>query len=293
MKQKGLKRVAAQRFADGVESGLLRQVEHDGVVAVGNRRIFRQNPVDTDRPGLGELARHRRHVLAFDLQRLDVVGAGVAFEKLDQPALAAGQLRRRGSQVDGLDDQTSAAGQQRIAVFDDRVDGQKALALQAAQRGGRVGQLLAEVFFVQRPLFERQQNLDEGVVGGGGVQELAGGVDAFRGQRDDFAGVCFAAQGQHRLEHLAQRRAVVFGDPAAQFEQIGWQCGLLVEQTQHVARRLLGRAAMASQHHARQLARAERRQYARAGLHPVAQRFRQGIRERLIERDGQRDVAER
>jgi hypothetical protein len=48
---------------------------------------------------------------------------------------------------------------------------------------------------------------------------------------------------------------------------------------------------MGPQHHPRKFSRPERRKHARARLHAMPQRFRQQIREYLIERDGQADVA--
>jgi YD repeat-containing protein len=124
------------------------------------------------------------------------------------------------------------------------------------------------------------------------MHELARGLVPFRCQRNHLVGVSLAAQWQHRFEYFAQRRAVVFGDPAAQLEQFRREGGLFVEQPQHVARRLCGLAVVARQDNPRQLASAERRHHPRAGFYAMAQCFRQRISERLFERDGQRDVAE-
>jgi hypothetical protein len=119
---------------------------------------------------------------------------------------------------------------------------------------------------------------------------LARGVAAGIGQRPDFAAVDFRGQWQHAAQHVAQRRAIIAGDPAAQAEQFGIEHRLGIDQAQRFAGGHGGRFVVAAQDHAGEFARAEGNHDAAARPHAVAEGFGQRVSERLIERRRNADV---
>ena len=109
-------------------------------------------------------------------------------------------------------------------------------------------------------------------------------------ERIDLAPADLARERRHGAQGLAQRGAIIVGDPVAEAEQFRIEHGLLVEQAQDVARGALGQvfcgAAVGPQHQPGQRARAERSQHPAPGLHPVAQGLRHPVGEGLVERHG-------
>ena len=122
-------------------------------------------------------------------------------------------------------------------------------------------------------------------------QQLAGGVAAGIGQGINFAGPDIRRQRQHAAQHFAQRRAVVIRYPARERKQRGVEHRRGIDQSQHFARRHRRSFVVTTQHHAGHFARTKRNQHAASGKHAVAQRQRQRIRKRLVERNRQTDIA--
>ena len=180
---------------------------------------------------------------------------------------------------------------QGIALTLHLLDHDEMLALERAQGLGGQRHLAFDIRGRERAAVEHPQDLHHGIFRRGVEQKLARGVAARVGQRIDFAAADVGRQRQHAAQHLAERRAVISRDPFAQREQFGVEHRLGVDQAQRFARLDAGRFVMASQDHAGKAAAAERHQYAAARLDAMAQRFRKGVSEGLVERDRQADVA--
>jgi hypothetical protein len=86
--------------------------------------------------------------------------------------------------------------------------------------------------------------------------------------------------------------AVVGGDPASERDQFGIEHGLGVEQAHRGFGGHLGMVVMTAQDDPDEFARPERHHDAAAGLDAMPQRIGKRVRERLIERYGQTDIAE-
>ena len=216
------------------------------------------------------------------------------FQERAQLALGLVQLglgRAGGRMVLQLDPQPLGGRAQRIALHVHLLGHDETLALQRPH--GLIGQRqrARQVGGRERPFFEHAQDLRHRVVRRRIEQKLARGVAAGIGQRPDLAAPDFGGQRQHAPQHVAQRRAVIAGDPAAQRQQLRAQHRLGIDQPQRLARGHRGRLVVAAQDHAGQLARPERHHQPAARPHAVAQRLRQRVGERLIERHRQADVA--
>ena len=96
---------------------------------------------------------------------------------------------------------------------------------------------------------------------------------------------------KHTAQHFAERRAVVSRDPLAEGKQFGVQHRLSVDQAQRFAGFDAGRVVMAAYNHPGKAAAAKGHEYSAARLDAMAQRFRKGVSEGLVERDRQADVA--
>ncbi len=103
----------------------------------------------------------------------------------------------------------------------------------------------------------------------------------------------FARERHHRPQHLAERRAVVAGDPFAERQHFLGQHRLAVEQPQRVARASLGCLIVRAQNNAGEFPRAERHEQPAPGPYAVPQSFRQRIGERPVKRNRQADIAVR
>ena len=75
------------------------------------------------------------------------------------------------------------------------------------------------------------------------------------GERIDLAAPDFAAERQHGAQHLAERRAIIAGDPSAEGQQFGVQHRLGIDQPQRVARGTSGGSSWHAQRNAGHFAR--------------------------------------
>ena len=203
--------------------------------------------------------------------------------------LNLGSVLGRGGEFDA---QAFGGGAQGIALGLHVFGDDEALALQGADGLVGEGHGFGEVGGRERALFEHAEDLGDGVVGRGIEEELARGVAAGIGEGPDFAAANFGGEGQHAAQDVAERRAVVAGDPAAEGEQFGAEDGFGIEQAQGVAGGDAGPVVVAAEDDAGEFAGAEGHEDAAAGADAMAQGVGQRIGERLIERDRQTDVAE-
>ena len=88
----------------------------------------------------------------------------------------------------------------------------------------------------------------------------------------NLAATDFGGEREHAAQHVAERRAVVARDPAAQRQQLGVEHGFGVEQAERVACGDFGRIVVAAHDHAGELARSERDQEAAARTDAMPQR---------------------
>ena len=276
--------------ANALERGLLGGVEHvagahgAGRDGDGLRRQTDETAAARERTRRGAGVGHE----AFEF--LEVVRAGVQFEEGQQLALGLGELDF-GRAAGELHAQAGGGDAQRVAVRVHVLGGDEAAAFERAH--GLIGerQLLGEVRGGEGALLEQAQDLDGGVVRGGVEHELAGGVAAGVGERVELAAADFGGQREHAAQHLAERGAVVGGDPAGERDQLVVEHGLGIDQAEGVADGHVGRLVVAGERHAGELARAEGHDEAAAGLDAVAQGLGQRVGEGAVERHRQADVA--
>ncbi len=123
--------------------------------------------------------------------------------------------------------------------------------------------------------------------------QLTRGVAAVGGEGVDFPAAQLARKRRHGAQRLAERRAIIFGNPLAECQKVGVEDRLLIEQFQDFLHRTARRSVMQAHNHAAQLALAKGHEHAASGLRPLPDGLGQGIGEQLIERNGQTHVAER
>ena len=182
VQQEGLKLIRPDRAADGIERRTLRRVQLD-LLVVGSKRSRLAQDLQLDDCLLGQLARYRARILAVQLQRLDVLLAGVIFEVIDQPTLALSELGRRLRYIAQADDPTPIPCAQRVALGDIRLESHQSLLDHRLERLLTVGDLLLEVGFGQRTLLQRPQHLHIRVVRVRRAHELLRHLGASVGQR--------------------------------------------------------------------------------------------------------------
>ncbi len=107
----------------------------------------------------------------------------------------------------------------------------------------------------------------------------------------DFAATNLGGKGQHAAEHVAEWRAVVTADPPPEREELGAENGFGIEQAQCVARGDFRSIVVAAQDDAGEFAGAEGDENAATRADAMPQGVRQRIRERLVQRYGQTNVA--
>jgi len=192
--------------------------------------------------------------------------------------------------LDQLHAQAGGGRAQRVTLGLDVFGGDETLAVQRAD--GFVGerQDAGQVGGRKRALFEHGKDARHRVVGRGIEKQLAGGVAAGIGQRPDFAAVDFRCQRQHAAQHVAQRGAIITGDPAAQAEQFRIEHRLGIDQAQGFAGGKVRRLVVAAQDDASEFARAEGNHNSAARPHAVAEGLGQRVSERPIERRRHTDV---
>jgi hypothetical protein len=123
-----------------------------------------------------------------------------------------------------------------------------------------------------------------------GEDELAHDVAPGVGEGVHLALADFGRERRHGAEDVAERGAIVIGDPIGEGEQFFFERRFLAEQLQRETGLHGGGIVMRPQHDAGELARAEGHQDAASALHPVAEGFRQVVGKHLVKRDGETDI---
>ena len=140
-------------------------------------------------------------------------------------------------------------------------------------------------------MLQHRHHLVQRVVSSGCNRELFGSVATRVGKRIDLTGADVVGQRQHGAENFAEGRAVVARNPASQREQFVAENRLFVKKPEQVFDRNARRVVVNTQRHTGQLSGTERRDHSGTGFDAVLQGQRQRVREGLIDRDRQADIA--
>jgi len=252
---------------------------------IGRQRLRRQRQHLPPR----QRARRQRGILYLPVDLFEIVRPRVQLEKAQQLALGLVELLPGGPALK-LQPQPRRRRAQRVAVRQILLERDQPLLLEALQHLLGALELALQRRLGQAPRLEQPQQPRRVAVARLTDQQLPDHVAALVRQAPDPRPPDLARQRRHRPQHLAERRAVVFGHPAPQRQQLRLKHRLGVEQPQHVLHRHRRPLIVQPQHHPGQLPRPERRRHPAPRLNPVPQRLRHSIRERPVDRNRQAEV---
>jgi hypothetical protein len=226
LEEKGFELRLLESGFDVMKSRLLEDVEKRARAFVTGGRTdtgdFEFNEFAFDK-STGRLTRF----LDFGCQFTEVMAARVKFEEGKEFALGLFEF-------DGV---FGAAKEFGFEAFSGSAHGVAVLFLffgddpraldQAAEESAGVGDFCSKLGAGARAFFEQREEAERGVAFRTN-HELTGDLAAGFGERVLNGPACFSSQRQHAFEHLAQRGAVIVGDPASKVDQFAVEDGLFV-----------------------------------------------------------------
>ena len=274
---------------DQVKGPALAGVE---VVRGANRRTADRHRLggEGDKLATRERAGRGAGILYQVLQFSQIVRSRVERKKGEEFAFGFGKFSRRSGAGEGNAEfrRRRAEG---VAIRIDLLHGHPSFAEERFQ--GSVGkrEFALQMWQRQRPVLQHRHHLVQRVVSSGCNRELFGSVATRVGKRIDLTGADVVGQRQHGAENFAEGRAVVARNPASQREQFVAENRLFVKKPEQVFDRNARRVVVNTQRHTGQLSGTERRDHSGTGFDAVLQGQRQRVREGLIDRDRQADIA--
>ena len=238
-----------------------------------------------------ELPRNAGNIAALDRERPEVVGPGMALQVVQQPAFSGSEPRRSGARRTGLDRLEPMRGQAGTGPFDRLLDQDQAAPLQPLDSLPCARVLALQIRQRQGPPTQREE---DGGLRHRGAQRSPRFVRRCRprrGKGNNLLRAGLAAERQHRLQRFSDRSAIVGGNPAAQFDQLGAQDRLRVQQFPDRTDGEVGFRSVRSQHDAGQRTRAQRHLHPAADPDARAQIVGKRVSEGPVQRDGKRGVA--